>query len=69
MKKYLFILLIIISGCSVSNKLAQRPFVIVDKVFVYTERKIAEYRFIDSNGNKFMFYDSSDLHQIGDTIR
>jgi hypothetical protein len=68
MKKILFLMLFLV-GCSVSNKLAHKPFVIIEKVYVYTEKDVAEYKFKDARGKLFMFYDDVKWYEVGDTIR
>ncbi len=65
-----FSLIILCFGCFPCRRLqAARPFVIVEKEYVYTDPKIAEYKIVDSNGIRFVFYDKSNLHNVGDTIR
>jgi hypothetical protein len=66
----IFSIIIFCFGCFPSRRLqAARPFVIVEKEYVYTDPKVAEYKIVDSNGIRFVFYDNSNLHNVGDTIR
>ena len=55
-------------GCAV-NKSARRPFIITEKIYIYSEKDMAEYRFVDSTGKVFMFYDDIRYFEIGDTIK
>ena len=65
----MFIIVMVLNSCSVTNKIATKPFVIVSKTYFYTDKHIIEYRFIDSSGKNFMFYDYNKSYNIGDTIR
>jgi len=67
--KKLLLILITLSGCAVQNRYAQKPFIIMEKHYIYSDNKNAEYRFEDANGKSFMFYDDARYFNIGDTIR
>jgi hypothetical protein len=67
MKK--IVLLILLTGCVATKPAAVRPYIITEKVIIYTERNIAEYKFVDANGRIFMFYDHDNYYQKGDTIK
>ena len=56
-------------GCSIQNKMAQRPYIVVSKVILFTDKGVAEYRFKDASGKIFMFYDNDDYYNEGDTIK
>jgi hypothetical protein len=67
--KTLILLLLLLSGCAVQNRHAQKPFVVTEKYYIYSDNNNAEYRFVDASGKLFMYYDSVNLYEIGDTIK
>jgi hypothetical protein len=65
-----FIMTIFFLGCGSSRKYnAKKPYVIVDKNIMYTDPKVAEYKLLDANGNKFIVYGRSNMLSVGDTIK
>jgi hypothetical protein len=66
----LFAIPIFLSGCSSSRKTkATKPYVIIDKNIIYSDPKLAEYKLLDANGNKFIVYGRSNMLSVGDTIK
>jgi len=68
--KIILLVCILLCGCVAQKKiLAIYPYVVIDKKYIYTDRnRTSEYTFKDVSGNRFMFYDYSNLWEIGDTI-
>ena len=69
MKKIVLFLLFLLCGCASTNNLAERPFIIVEKVYYYTNKQVVEYVFEDRYYRKFKFYSFEKDLEIGDTLK
>lgn len=67
MKKLLFLLLL--SSCMPVKYAGTKPYIITEKYRIAGERNSAEYRYIDSLGNRYVTYDEFYLFNVGDTVK
>jgi hypothetical protein len=61
------LLLILLTGCVPTKPAAVRPYIITEKVML--SPNIATYKFTDSTGRIFPYYNHDNNYQKGDTIK